>query len=332
MSQGDWSGRRVLVTGAGGFIGSHLAERLASAGAEVRAFVRYTSRGDHGWLEDLAPGAARAIEVFRGDLANPEAVQGAMSGCEAVFHLGALIPIPYSYRHPREFVTANVEGTLNVLEAARREEPARIVHTSTSEVYGTAQRVPIDEEHPLRPQSPYAASKVGADQLALSYWRSFGTPVVVARPFNTYGPRQSARAVIPTIATQALARDVVELGATAPTRDFLYVEDTAAGIVACAEADGVEGEVVNLGTGSEITIGELAERILRLAGRDVPVSLDEQRLRPPDSEVERLVADVAKARRLLDWEPRVDLDEGLRRTIEWLSRSLEGYKPSLYNV
>jgi dTDP-glucose 4,6-dehydratase len=332
MSQGDWSGRRVLVTGAGGFIGSHLAERLATAGAEVRAFVRYTSRGDHGWLEDVAPDAAQSIEVFRGDLANPEAVLGAMSGCEAVFHLGALIPIPYSYRHPREFVTANVEGTLNVLEAARREEPARIVHTSTSEVYGTAQRVPIDEEHPLRPQSPYAASKVGADQLALSYGRSFGTPVVVARPFNTYGPRQSARAVIPTIATQALARDVVELGATAPTRDFLYVEDTAAGIVACAEADGVDGEVVNLGTGSEITIGKLAERILRLAGRDVPVSLDEQRLRPPDSEVERLVADVAKARRLLDWEPRVDLDEGLRRTIEWLSSSLEGYKPSLYNV
>jgi dTDP-glucose 4,6-dehydratase len=332
MPQRDWSGRRVLVTGAGGFIGSHLAERLARAGAEVRAFVRYTSRGDHGWLEDVAADAAQSIEVFRGDLANPEAVQGAMSGCEAVFHLGALIPIPYSYRHPREFVTANVEGTLNVLEAARREEPARVVHTSTSEVYGTAQRVPIDEEHPLRPQSPYAASKVGADQLALSYQRSFGTPVVVARPFNTYGPRQSARAVIPTIATQALARDVVELGATSPTRDFLYVEDTAAGIVACSEADGVDGEVVNLGTGSEISIGELAERILHLTGSEVSVSLDEERLRPADSEVERLVADVTKARRLLDWQPRIDLDEGLRQTIEWLSRSLEAYKPSLYNV
>lgn len=332
MPQRDWSGRRVLVTGAGGFIGSHLAERLARAGAEVRAFVRYTSRGDHGWLEDVAPDAAHSIEVFRGDLANPEAVQGAMSGCEAVFHLGALIPIPYSYRHPREFVTANVEGTLNVLEAARREEPARVVHTSTSEVYGTAQRVPIDEEHPLRPQSPYAASKVGADQLALSYQRSFGTPVVVARPFNTYGPRQSARAVIPTIATQALARDVVELGATSPTRDFLYVGDTAAGIVACSEADGVDGEVVNLGTGSEISIGGLAERILHLTGSEVSVSLDEERLRPADSEVERLVADVTKARRLLDWEPRVELDEGLRQTIEWLSRSLEAYKPSLYNV
>jgi NAD dependent epimerase/dehydratase len=327
-----WSGRKVLVTGAGGFIGSHLAELLAREGASVRAFVRYTSRGDHGWLEDVAPEAAEAIEVFRGDLANPEAVQGAMSGCDAVFHLGALIPIPYSYRHPREFVTANVEGTLNVLEAARREEPARIVHTSTSEVYGTAQCVPIDEEHPLRPQSPYAASKVGADQLALSYQRSFGTPVVVARPFNTYGPRQSARAVIPTIATQALAREVVELGATSPTRDFLYVEDTAAGIVACSEADGVEGEVVNLGTGSEISIGDLAERILELTGRDVSVSLDEKRLRPPDSEVERLVADVTKGRRLLEWEPCVDLDEGLRRTVEWLSGSLEAYKPSLYNV
>jgi len=327
-----WSGRRVLVTGAGGFIGSHLTELLAAAGAEVRAFVRYTSRGDHGWLEQVPPETAEAIEVFRGDLANPEAVRSAVSGCEVVFHLGALIPIPYSYRHPREFVTANVEGTLNVLEAAREQELERIVHTSTSEVYGTAQRVPIDEEHPLHPQSPYAATKVGADQLALSYQRSFETPVVIVRPFNTYGPRQSARAVIPTIVAQALARDVVELGSTDPTRDFLYVEDTAAGMVACAEAAGVEGEVINLGTGGEISVGELAERILREVGRDVTLSLDSDRLRPPDSEVERLVADTSKARRLLDWEPTVELDDGLRRTIEWLSGSLEAYKASLYNV
>jgi len=208
----------VLVTGAGGFIGSHLAEHLARAGARVRAFVRYTSRGEHGWLDVAQPDVADAIEVFRGDLVNPEAVARAVAGCEVVFHLGALIPIPYSYLHPREFVTANVVGTLNVLEAARHEEPARIIHTSTSEVYGTARTVPIDEEHPLHPQSPYAASKVAADQLALSFKRSFGTPVVVARPFNTYGPRQSARAVIPTIITQALARDVIELGATSPTR------------------------------------------------------------------------------------------------------------------
>jgi dTDP-glucose 4,6-dehydratase len=334
MSAGShrWQGRKALVTGAGGFIGSHLAELLAREGAAVRAFVRYTSHGDHGWLEHASPEAADAIEVFRGDLVNPEAVRSALRGCEVVFHLGALIPIPYSYVHPREFATANVEGTLNVLEAARQEEPGRIVHISTSEVYGTAQRVPIDEEHPLHPQSPYAATKVGADQVALSYQRSFGIPLVVARPFNTYGPRQSARAVIPTIITQALSRDVIELGATAPTRDFLFVEDTAAGIAACAAADNVEGEVINLGTGAEIAIGELAERIIGLVGRDVTLALDEDRLRPRDSEVERLLADTSKANRLLDWEPAVGLDEGLQRTIDWFTGSLEAYKPSLYNV
>jgi NAD dependent epimerase/dehydratase len=333
MSVSDkWSGRQVLVTGAGGFIGSHLAELLARGGANVRAFVRYTSRGDHGWLDDADPEVAQAIEVFRGDLANPEAVSNAMQGCEVVFHLGALIPIPYSYRHPREFVSANVEGTLNVLEAARRGEHARIVHTSTSEVYGTAQTVPIDEEHRLHPQSPYAASKVAADQLALSFQRSFGTPVVVVRPFNTYGPRQSARAVIPTIVTQALARETVELGATTPTRDFLYVEDTARGMVRCAEAEGVVGEVINLGTGTEVSIAEVAERVMRLLGRDVPVELDENRLRPQDSEVERLVANTTKARELLGWEPSVELDEGLQRTVDWLTRSLDAYKTSIYNV
>jgi NAD dependent epimerase/dehydratase len=333
MAEGNaWSGRRVLVTGAGGFIGSHLAETLARAGASVRAFVRYTSRGDHGWLELADPQLAAAIEVFRGDLANPEAVAGALDDCEVVFHLGALIPIPYSYRHPREFVAANVIGTLNVLEAARRGEQQRIVHTSTSEVYGTAQAVPIDETHPLRPQSPYAASKVAADQLALSFQRSFGTRVVVARPFNTFGPRQSARAVIPTIITQALTRDVVELGATSPTRDFLYVDDTVQGIMRCGEADGVEGEVINLGSGQEVAIGEIAERVLRALGRELPVELDEQRLRPPESEVERLIADTSKAKKLLGWEPAVDFDEGLRLTIDWLTGSLDAYKASLYNI
>jgi len=320
------------VTGAGGFIGSHLAETLARAGAHVRAFVRYTSRGDNGWLELGDPELRDAIEVFRGDLVNPEAVAGALDGREVVFHLGALIPIPYSYRHPREFVTANVVGTLNVLEAARLGGSPRIVHTSTSEVYGTAQTVPIDEGHPLHPQSPYAASKVGADQLALSFHRSFGLPVVVARPFNTYGPRQSARAVIPTIVTQALTREVVELGAIEPTRDFLFVDDTVGGIMRCGEVGGVEGEVVNLGSGTEVSIGELAERVLRLVGRELPISLDQQRLRPAESEVERLVAATAKAERLLGWQPSVDLDEGLRRTVDWLAGSLDAYKPSLYNV
>jgi len=322
----------VLVTGAGGFIGSHLAEHLARAGARVRAFVRYTSRGEHGWLDVAQPDVADAIEVFRGDLANPEAVSRAVAGCEVVFHLGALIPIPYSYRHPREFVTANIVGTLNVLEAARSEEPARIVHTSTSEVYGTARTVPIEEEHPLHPQSPYAASKVAADQLALSFKRSFDTPVVVARPFNTYGPRQSARAVIPTIVTQVLARDVIELGATSPTRDFMYVDDTARGLARCGEVEGIDGQVINLGTGTEISIAEVASRVLRLTEREVPVELDEARLRPPDSEVERLVAGTRKAQELLDWRPEVELEDGLRRTIEWLSGSLSAYRPSVYNV
>ena len=329
-SSQSWSGRPVLVTGAGGFIGSHLAENLVRAGADVRAFVRYNSRGHLGWLEGSE--LADELEVVRGDLANPEAVAGAMEGREVVFHLGALIPIPYSSRHPREFVAANVEGTLNVLEAARRTNPARIVHTSTSEVYGTAQRVPIDEEHPLHPQSPYAATKVGADQLALSFQRSFETPVVIVRPFNTYGPRQSARAVIPTIISQALSRDVIELGATDPTRDFLFVEDTAAGMMRCGEAEGVEGEVINLGTGTEISVGEVAGRILRQLGKEVPLELDQARLRPADSEVERLVADTRKAQRLLGWQPAVELDEGLRRTIDWLTGSLAAYKPSIYNV
>jgi NAD dependent epimerase/dehydratase len=327
-----WSGRRVLVTGVGGFIGSHVAETLVQAGASVRAFVRYVSRGDYGWLETSPPEILEELEIFRGDLANPEAVVNAVAGREIVLHLGALVPIPYSYRHPREFVTANLEATLNVLEAVRREEIARIVHISTSEVYGTAMRVPIDEEHPLHPQSPYAATKVGADQLALSYQRSFGTPVVILRPFNTYGPRQSARAVIPTIIAQALSRDEIKLGATSPTRDFLYVADTVRGLLRCATADGIEGETINLGTGVEVSIGDLAQRILRLVGVEVPIALDEGRLRPPNSEVERLVADVSKAKRLLAWQPEVSLDEGLRRTIEWLTGSLSSYKTSVYNV
>jgi len=327
-----WNGRRVLVTGAAGFIGSHLAEALVHAGASVRAFVRYNSRNDYGWLEDVDHATLQEIEIFRGDLTNPEAVLGGVQGRDTILHLGALIPIPYSYQHPREFVAANVEGTLNVLEAARRLDVSRVVHTSSSEVYGTAMAVPIDEQHPLHPQSPYAATKVGADQLALSFKHSFETPVVVVRPFNTFGPRQTARAVIPTIISQALSQDVVRLGSTSTTRDFLYVEDTVRGMMRCAEMDAALGEVINLGTGGEISVAEVVELVARLLGRAVPVEVTDDRLRPLDSEVERLVADRQKAQRLLGWEPEVDFEEGLRRTIDWMRRSLEEFKPTIYNV
>jgi NAD dependent epimerase/dehydratase len=320
------------VTGAGGFIGSRLVEHLVQRGASVRAFVRYTSRGDYGWLDACPAEVLDDVDVFRGDLANPEAVSNAVAGTDTVLHLGALIPIPYSYLHAREYVAANVVGTLNVLEAVRRHGIRRVVHTSTSEVYGTPDVVPITEEHPLRAQSPYAATKIGADQLALSYWRSFGIPIVVVRPFNTFGPRQSARAVIPTIISQAFERDAIELGSTHPTRDFLFVDDTVAGIERCSAADGVEGEVINLGTGVEISVGKVAERVLRMVGRNLPIVTSSDRIRPPDSEVERLLADTSKARSLLGWRSTVDFDEGLRRTIDWLRESAHLYNSSLYNV
>jgi dTDP-glucose 4,6-dehydratase len=327
-----WPGRNVLVTGAAGFIGSHLAEALVKAGASVRAFVRYNSRNDYGWLERCDPEIASEIEIFRGDLVNPEAVSDAASGCDCILHLGALIPIPYSYRHPREFVLANTFGTLNVLEAARRAETTRIVHVSTSEVYGTPAYVPVDEAHPLNAQSPYAATKIGADQLALSYRASFDLPIVVARPFNTFGPRQSARAVIPTIITQALDGSEIRLGSTSPTRDFLYVEDSVRGLMRCGEVEGLEGSVINFGTGEEISIGEVAQLILTELGIERSITSVSERVRPPRSEVRRLVADAGRARALLNWSPSVSLPDGLRRTIEWFARSANGYKSSIYNL
>jgi dTDP-glucose 4,6-dehydratase len=330
MSAGNWTGRRVLVTGAAGFIGSHLAEELVRRGAEVRGFVRYTSTGRWGWLDDSE--LSGDMEVVAGDIRDPETLAGAMDGVEVVFHLAALIAIPYSYVTPLAYVRTNVEGTTNVLEAARAAGVGRVVHTSTSEVYGTARSVPISEAHPLQGQSPYSASKIGADKIAESFHAAYELPVVILRPFNTFGPRQSARAVIPTIITQALVGETVRLGATSPTRDLTLVQDTAEGFIAAGEAPGAVGRTINLGVGSEISIGDLASRIRALMDREVTIEHDPQRDRPAASEVERLLSDNTLAREVLGWTPRHTLDEGLEVTIEWLSRHLDRYRPGSYQV
>jgi NAD dependent epimerase/dehydratase len=323
---------RVLVTGAGGFIGSHLVERLVREGYAVRAFVHYNALNSWGNLERLAPDVLGGVEIMAGDLADSFMVDHAVAGCATVFHLGALIGIPYSYVAPAAYIATNVSGTLNVLQACRRHAVGRMVHTSTSEVYGTAQYVPIDERHPLVGQSPYSASKIGADKLAESFFLSFDTPVVTVRPFNTYGPRQSARAVIPTIITQALTDGRVSLGSTDTVRDFTYAEDTAAGFVAAARARGVDGDVINLGTGQAVSIADLVERIGRMVQRPLTVVRDPQRVRPAGSEVGRLISNNEKARRLLAWTPQIDLDTGLGRTIEAIARSLAEYKADRYGV
>jgi dTDP-glucose 4,6-dehydratase len=327
-----WRDCRVLVTGAGGFIGSQLAARLVELGAHVRAFVRYTSRRDIGNLRFLPPDVFTRLEIVAGDLRDADAVRRAAEGREVLFHLGALISIPYSYQHPREVVETNVMGTVNVLEAARSGGIRRLIHTSTSEVYGTAQRVPIDESHPLQGQSPYSGSKIGADRIAESYWRAFGTPVATVRPFNTYGPGQSARAVIPTIITQALAGGEVRLGNLHPTRDLTFVSDTVAAFIAMAEADDVVGQEINVGSGAEISIGDLVQLIGSLVGRTLVVAPEDARVRPQLSEVERLWADTRKAQRLLGWSPRVDLRSGLVETIAWIREHLDWYRPGVYQV
>jgi NAD dependent epimerase/dehydratase len=327
-----WQGRKVLVTGAGGFIGSHLTERLVALGAKVKAFVRYNSRNDWGLIEILPSHVKGKIEVIMGDLRDSETIGGVMKDVDMVLHLGALIAIPYSYIHPREVVETNIMGTLNILNAAKEYKIKRIIHTSTSEVYGTAQYVPIDEKHPLQGQSPYSASKIGADKLAESFHRSYDLPVTTLRPFNTYGPRQSARAVIPTIITQALAQDEVVLGSLWPTRDLSYVDDVVEGFIKASESERSIGEVINIGSGLEISINDLANRIISLIGKKVRMVLDPKRIRPPKSEVERLIADNSKAKELLDWEPTVSLDEGLRRTIDWFSKFQNRYRPDIYNI
>jgi dTDP-glucose 4,6-dehydratase len=328
----NWSGRQVLITGAGGFIASHLIERLVTEGAQVRAFVRYNSRNDVGMLRLASTEVFSALEIAQGDLRDVEAVRKAVKGVDTVFHLGALIAIPYSYVNPREVIDVNIMGTLNVLMAARDTNVRRVVHTSTSEVYGTAKYTPIDEKHPLQGQSPYSASKIGADKIAESFYRSFDVPVVTLRPFNTYGPRQSARAVIPTIITQALTRDEVKLGSLDPMRDFTYAADTANGFVCAAEAENVLGEDINLGNDNTIRIGDLAEKIFNIIGKTPKIVADQQRIRPGKSEVMKLWASNQKARERIGWEPRVSLDEGLKRTVEWISSHLDLYRPDQYTV
>lgn len=328
----NWSGVKVLVTGAGGFIASHLVEHLVREGAHVRAFVRYNSRNDPGMLKWISPEVFAQIEILQGDLRDNEAVRSAVRDMDTVFHLGALIAIPYSYVNPREVFDVNIMGTLNVLMAARDFRTRRIVHTSTSEVYGTAQYVPIDEKHPLQGQSPYSASKIGADRIAESFYRSFEVPVVTLRPFNTFGPRQSMRAVIPTIIVQALTRDVVKLGSLEPSRDFTFVADTVSGFVKAAEADDVLGDEVNLGNDNTISIGDLANKIFDIVGKTPKIVTDPKRIRPGRSEVMRLWASNEKAKRMIGWEPHISLDQGLRITVEWIAAHLNLYQPDQYTV
>lgn len=326
------AGKRVLVTGAAGFIGSHLVEELLQQGAIVRAMIHYNSLSNAGNLTYLERDRRERLDIVAGNIEDSDFVLGAVEGMDVVLHLAALIGIPYSYVAPRSYVRTNVEGTLNILEAVRRLGAGRVVHTSTSEVYGTAQREPMDESHPLQGQSPYAASKIGADKLAESYYRSFGTPVVTLRPFNTFGPRQSARAVIPTIIAQALEQDEIRLGSLDPQRDLTYVGDTVDGFIRAAVEPGVEGETINLGTGKTHTIGAIAERILALIGTKKSLRSDPQRVRPAASEVGKLVSDNRKAYRLLGWRPRTSLDDGLRQTIGFVDRHLAAYRASGYTV
>lgn len=328
----SWKNKRVLVTGAGGFIGSHLTEALLKLGARVRAFVEYNPNGDAGYINHLLDGKNSSFELFSGDIKEMETVKKAVKGIDVIFNLAALVGIPYSYEHPQEVVDTNTLGTLNILIAARDEKVKKIVQTSTSEVYGTALYVPIDEKHPLQPQSPYSASKIAADALARSFYCSFGLPVAIIRPFNCFGPRQSLRAVIPTIISQAINNRFICLGSTTPRRDFTYVSDTVAGFIRVAESAKSAGEVINIGTGKDISIGELAKMIARIIGKDVSIKKEKIRKRPTKSEVMCLCADIRKAKKILKWEPRISLENGLKNTINYIKMHQEEYMRKGYAI
>lgn len=329
-----WNNKKVLVTGAGGFIGSHLVETLVKSNANVRAFIKYNSKNSWGNLDYLDEIIKKDLDIFIGDLQDSFAVRKAVNGVDVVFHLGALIGIPYSYIAPEHYVNTNIKGTLNVLEACLSENTPKLIHTSTSETYGTAQYTPIDESHPLQGQSPYSASKIGADKLAESYHLSFNLPVSTIRPFNTFGPRQSARAVIPTIISQALSgAKKIKLGSSSPVRDFLFVKDTVKGFLAVAESENSIGKVINVGYGKGISIGELANKILSLLQKEhIEIITDNQRVRPNTSEVFELLCNNNKAKQLVNWEPQFTLEEGLKATIDYIQHNMDKYKPEIYNI
>jgi NAD dependent epimerase/dehydratase len=325
--------KKVLVTGADGFIGSHLVEELIRRGNKVRAFVYYNSFNSWGWLDTFSKQTLAKIEIFSGDIRDPNGVMEACRGVEVVYHLAALIGIPFSYHSPDSYVDTNIKGTLNVLQAGRQHKLKKIIHTSTSEIYGTAQYVPIDEKHPVNPQSPYAATKSGADELALTFYRSFNLPVSILRPFNTFGPRQSARAVIPTIITQALSGEkVIKLGNTSAKRDFNYVSNTVDGFISIAESSNTNGEIFNVGSGREVTVEEVAQMIREITGKNFKIQLERARLRPRKSEVERLQCDASKLQECCAWNPKVDLEKGLQLTCGWIKKNLDRYKADIYNI